>query len=158
MANLWYLKNELWAAQKELMDLRKDTRSFDPFKEFTTRELINDDLYFDSKKAITVLNKILRLQEEIRRAEMQKASGTKDEPLGKMYEYTQAGEKQTTPNHAIAARYNAQHRFFKMTKFKQTMSRLNGQYKKFEKLWNEAAYTTNSTKNEEVAKKLDNLF
>ena len=37
MANLRNLEDQLWVAQKELLDLRKDTRAFDPFKEFTTK-------------------------------------------------------------------------------------------------------------------------
>lgn len=154
MANLRNLEDQLWVAQKELLDLRKDTRAFDPFKEFTTKELINADLYTDPKKATAALNRILRLQQEIREAKMERAN---PKPISRMYTYYQGTERQTTPDHALAARYNAQHRFFGMSKFKRTMSKLNGQHKKFNKLWTDAI-TVENDKKEEVAQQLDKLF
>ena len=154
MANMWFLENELWAAQKQIMDLRRDTRAFDPFKEFTYKEPINADLYTDPKKAAAALNKILRLQEEIRQAKMEKAN---PKPKDRMYTYYRGKERETTPDHALAARYNAQHRFFGMGKVKQTMAKLKGQKKKFDKLWTEAI-VADPEKKEEVAQQLDKLF
>ena len=154
MANLKNLEDELWVAQKELLDLRRDTRTFDPFKEFTSRELINADLYTDPKKATIALNKILRLQKEIRDAKIEKAN---PKPIARTYTYYEGTERKTTPDHALAARYNAQHRFFGMGKFKQTMAKLKGQKKKFDKLWTDAL-VADPEKNEQVAQQLDKLF
>lgn len=74
------------------------------------------------------------------------------------YTYTINGNVETTTNAAIAARYDAQHRFFGMSKLLQTTNKINGNWSKFEELWKKAAQVTNENEIEEVANELNSMF
>lgn len=74
------------------------------------------------------------------------------------YTYTVDGEERKTNNPALAARYDAQHRFFEMSKTKQTMAKMNGQWKKFDKLWNKSSDFLSPEEQEEVAEELNSMF
>lgn len=70
------------------------------------------------------------------------------------YTYEAGGKEYKTNNPALAARYDAQHRFFGLSKMKQSLYKLNGQYDRFDKLWN----MVDSPNKEQVAEELDSLF
>ena len=74
-----------------------------------------------------------------------------------MYHYQAGGMTERTSNRAMAARYNAQHRFFGMSKLEQTLAKMNGKWAAFQKLWDQAA-TLDKEEQEEVAQKLDLMF
>ena len=74
------------------------------------------------------------------------------------YTYTAGGEEHKTNNPALAARYDAQHRFFGMSKTKQAMAKMTGQWKKFDKLWNKSTDDLSLEEQEEVAKELNSMF
>ena len=75
------------------------------------------------------------------------------------YSYTAGTEQKKTNNHALAARYDAQHRFFGMSKTKQALAKMTGQWKKFNKLWNKATdIDLSPEEQEEIAGKLDSMF
>lgn len=64
----------------------------------------------------------------------------------------------TTTNAAIAARYNAQRRFFGLSKMLQTTNRIRGTWAKFERLWREAAQVTDEKEIQQVADELNQMF
>lgn len=68
-----------------------------------------------------------------------------------MYEYKEELGRKQEEDHAVTTKHSDQHRFYKMKKFEQTISRLSGQYKKLEKLLGQ-------TKNEEVSRNQESLF
>ncbi len=74
-----------------------------------------------------------------------------------MYHYVAGGKEQKTTNKAMAARYNAQNRFFGMSKLEQTAARMSGKWGKFKQMWEQAA-TMDKEKQDEVAQKLDLMF
>lgn len=74
------------------------------------------------------------------------------------YTYTAGGEEHKTNNPALAARYDAQHRFFGMSKTKQAMAKMTGQWKKFDKLWNKSTDDLSLEEQEEIAKELNSMF
>lgn len=73
------------------------------------------------------------------------------------YEYTAGGETHFTHNKAIAARYDAQHRFFGMNKLQKSLATITGQKRKFKKLWYKAM-SENKTTQEEVSEELNRMF
>ncbi len=73
------------------------------------------------------------------------------------YHYVAGGKREKTTNRAIAARYNAQNRFFGMNRVQQTMAKMSGKWREFEKLWNKVALSS-SEEQEEIADKLDLMF
>ena len=73
------------------------------------------------------------------------------------YNYTAAGKEDVTKNPAIAARYNAQQRLYGMSKVKQTLMKITGQKRKFEKLWSKAG-TMDKKQQERIANDLNNMF
>ena len=75
-----------------------------------------------------------------------------------VYTYISGEETKTTTNAAIAARYNAQHRFFGLNKMLQTTNRIRGTWAKFEKLWREAAQVTDEKEIQQVADELNQMF
>ncbi len=118
--------------------------------------------YTDVSKAYRLKNRIVDLENQIKtyaqraQTEREKEKAIRDSQLPK-YEYTSAGKNQTSTNPAIAARYNAQQRFYGMNKLKQTIMTLSGQKRKFKKLWIKAN-TTNEKTQEQVAFKLNKMF
>lgn len=61
-------------------------------------------------------------------------------------------------NIAIKARKEAQHRFFGMNKFQQTVAKITGKHKKFKKLWYKAADFLSEEQEKEVAEELGKMF
>lgn len=61
-------------------------------------------------------------------------------------------------NVAIKARKEAQHRFFGMNKFQQTVAKITGKHKKFKKLWYKAADYLSEEQKKEVAEELGKMF
>lgn len=61
-------------------------------------------------------------------------------------------------NVAIKARKEAQHRFFGMNKFQQTVAKITGKHKKFKKLWYRAADMLSEEQEKEVAEELGKMF
>ena len=120
------------------------------------------DEYTDSSKAYKLKDEIEYLTHQIetyakRAREEREAKEFWEDNQRQKYSYTQGGERLETTNPAIAARYNAQHRFFGMSKVRQTMAKINGQYGKFKKLWDNAQ-TISEEKQQEYAEKLNKLF
>ncbi len=118
--------------------------------------------YTDVSKAYRLKEQITYLENQIRtypqraRAEREREEAIRESQIPK-YDYISAGKVQTTTNPAIAARYNAQKRFFGMNKLKQTMMTLSGQKRKFKKLWVKAN-TMNKKTQEQVAFELNKMF
>lgn len=73
------------------------------------------------------------------------------------YDYTVAGKKQQTTSPAIAARYDAQLRYFGMSKFRRVVARVTGQKRKFDKLWLQAG-NKSIEKDQQVADELSKMF
>lgn len=115
------------------------------------KERLHEDLRFElSTKHIEVETPVSEpVQEEVTERTIKSEDG--------MYHYVAGGQKQRTTNPAMAARYNAQHRFFGMSKLEQTIAKMNGKWAAFRKLWDQAA-TMDKTEQEEVAQKLDLMF
>ncbi len=120
------------------------------------------ETYTDVSKAYKLKDRITYLENQIKtyaqraQAEREREKAIRDRQITK-YEYTSAGKTETTTNPAIAARYNAQQRLFGMNKIKQTIMKLSGQKRKFEKLWYRAV-TTNEKTQEQVANELNKMF
>lgn len=75
----------------------------------------------------------------------------------KEYEYSSLGKIQTTTNSGNDARYDAQHRFFGVSKLNQTILTLSGQKRKFKRLWIKASNNNEKTQ-EQVAYELNKIF
>ena len=71
------------------------------------------------------------------------------------YQYESAGKTYRTNNPAVAARYDAQHRYFQMSKLKQTLAR--AQYKRFQKLWIKVD-TPSKEEQEKIADEMNGMF
>lgn len=96
-----------------------------------------------------------RLGAEARIARSQETKNEKnDSSMSGQYSYEVADDSSKTSNRALAARYDAQQRFFAASKMKQALYKLNGQYAKFEELW----HKVDSKDKEKVANELDQLF
>lgn len=118
--------------------------------------------YTDTSKAYKLKEEIAEITRKIdtyalRARREREAQEELEESRRNKYSYVAGGKESKTSNPAIAARYDAQHRFFAMSKFKQTMVTVTGQKKKFEKLWLKAA-TANKQTQEKVASELNSLF
>lgn len=118
--------------------------------------------YTDTSKAYRLKDEIKELNHQIetyalRARRAREAQEELEESRRNKYSYTSDSKEQKTDNPAIAARYNAQQRFFAMSKLKQTMLIVTGQKKKFEKLWLKAV-TTNKKTQEKVASELNGMF
>lgn len=119
--------------------------------------------YTDPKRAYELIEEIKKLERQIKdyakdaQAERERQEIMRESKIPK-YEYTTGGKKEVTESKALAARYNAQQRFFAMGKFKQTLSKINGQHRKFKKLWHKAAHQLSEQEQETVAKELNQLF
>lgn len=74
------------------------------------------------------------------------------------YDYTVGGVNYKTNNPAIYARYKAQQRFFNLSTFEQSLYKLNGDWKEFERLWDLAAAALSITEQLDIASLLDELF
>ncbi len=74
------------------------------------------------------------------------------------YHYKAGSVFAKTTNRAMAARYNAQSRFFGMSKFEQTLAKMNGSWKKFNDLWQKVGDLRSSEENEQLADQLDQMF
>ena len=55
-------------------------------------------------------------------------------------------------------RYNAENRFFGMNKLKQTMAKITGKWKKFQELSEEAKYTDDEKRQEEITEEFKGMF
>lgn len=118
--------------------------------------------YTNPSKAYKLIDQIKELNFQIENyAQMaQKERKLEEEKRNtsiKKFQYVDAKGMHETTNPAIAARYNAQHRFFGMNKFRQTLSKMSGQKRKFEKLWNKAG-TLDEQQQHQIAKELNSLF
>ena len=120
------------------------------------------ETYTDVSKAYKLKDRITYLENQIKtyaqraQAEREREKAIRDSQIPK-YEYTSAGKTETTTNPAIAARYNAQQRLFGMNKIKQALMTLNGQKRKYLKLWGEAN-TPNKEIQAQVADELNKMF
>lgn len=74
------------------------------------------------------------------------------------YGYVQGGEQMETTSMSMAARYNAQARFFGMSKLKQTLAKVNGQWRLFQQLWIKAVNPATPEIEKEVTDKLNKMF
>lgn len=120
------------------------------------------DEYTDATKAYRLKEQIANLNYQIYNyAELAQNERKSQEALKKsqmtQYEYTTAGKTETTTNPAIAARSEAQKRFYGMNKLQQTMLTITGQKKKFKQLWMKAV-TPNKDTQEQVADELNKMF
>lgn len=119
--------------------------------------------YTDVSKAYRLIDEIKYLDNQIAtygkraQAERDREEFIRESQIPK-YGYTAGGQTMETKSKALAARYDAQHRFFAMSKLKQTMAKMNGQYKKFQQLWNKAANQLNEQQQEQVSEELNKLF
>lgn len=118
--------------------------------------------YTDVNRANRLINQIKYLKEQIdtyaQRARTARiAEEEEKEREFKKYKYEVAGKKEKTGNPALAARYDAQKRFFGMSKLEQTWMKINGQNKKFKKLWDKAL-SVNPNVQEQVAEDLGKMF
>ena len=118
--------------------------------------------YTDVSKAYKLKEKISNLEDQNktysqRAREEREREETIRDSLTPQYDYDSAGKSATTTNPAIAARYDAQHRFFGMNKLQKTLAILTGQKRKFKKLWNDSN-TTNKKTQEQVVNELRKLF
>lgn len=119
--------------------------------------------YTDTSKAYRLIDEIKDLNRKIEnyaknaQAERERQEFIRESQIPK-YGYTAGGKDMETKSQALAARYDAQHRFFAMGKIKQTMAKINGQYKKFQQLWNKAANQLNEQQQEKVTEELNKLF
>ena len=118
--------------------------------------------YTDVSKAYRLKDRIADLENQIKtyaqrsQAEREREQAVRDSQIPK-HDFTSAGKTQTSPNPAIAARYNAQQKIFGMNKLKQTIMTLSGQKRKFKKLLIKAN-TTNGKTQEQVAFELNKMF
>lgn len=122
--------------------------------EYIVKEVLHDTLLFEVSVKPLAFG-VTETHEEVREEVKEEASTIKAEDG--MYHYIAGEEEQKTTNKAMAARYNAQHRFFGMSKLEQTVARMNGKWAIFKKLWDQAA-TMDKSEQEEVAQKLDLMF
>lgn len=114
----------------------------------------------DSEEAyerhIQAQGEMARAKMESERAAEEKARQEEFEATAK-YSYEAGGKVYKTNDRALAARYDAQHRFFGMSKTKQAIAKITGQYRKFSKLWNMTG-NLSAEQQEIVADKLDSMF
>lgn len=119
--------------------------------------------YTDVSKAYRLIDEIKNLENQIStygqraQAEREREKFIRESQIPK-YGYTAGGQSMETQSKALAARYDAQHRFFAMSKLKQTIVKMNGQYKKFQQLWNKASNQLNEQQQEKVSEELNKLF
>lgn len=166
MESLSSLQAELREAERELerITIRKygDVPWAPGVQDSFHSESYSYDTYTDAGKAARLKSKIANLKSQIdtyperARAEREREEELRQSRIPK-YDYVVAGKKETTTNPALAARYDAQHRFFGASKVQQTLYRVTGQYRKFDKLWNKVG-TTNKTTQQEIADELNKLF
>lgn len=118
--------------------------------------------YTNPERAYQLKNEIERLDGQIRtyaqraRAEREREEALIESRIPK-YGYVSAGVSQTSHNPAIAARYNAQQRFFGMNKFQQTLLKITGQKRKFDRLWSKAG-SASLKQQQEIADELNDMF
>lgn len=166
MESLYSLKAQLRDAEEELEKITIRKHGSVPWALGVMDQYKSESYsykeYTDVSKAYRLKDKIADLENRIntyaRRAqeEREREQAIIDSQRPK-YDYTVAGKTQTSTNPAIAARYNAQQRFFGMNKLKQTMMRLSGQKRKFSKLWWKANMPDKKTQ-EQVAFELNKMF
>ena len=167
MESLESLKNRKKQAEYELERITIKKHNSTPWAAGVQDQHKSDSFSYNE---YTDVSKAYRLQAEIRELEYKidnyartaQANRQAQEVLQDLrtpkYGYTAGGKSETTTNKAIAARYDAQHRFHGMSKLQQTIAKLNGQYKKFQILWNKANISTSRQEQEEVANELDRMF
>lgn len=161
--------NEWNRLNSKLMDLENQLESITIRGEYTSPWApgVTDQYKIDTYSTIQYTNpeKANKLKAEIRRikdsieryrANIQRQEAEKYEN-GEKYYYKANGEMLETDNPAIAARYNAQNRFYGESKIKQVMYVITLQKKKFDKLWMKSA-AAYGDKQEEIARDLDKLF
>ena len=166
MENLDSLKAQLRDAKEELEKITIKKHGSIPWApgvmDSHKSESYSYDEYIDINKAYKLKDRIADLENRIKtyaqraQAEREREQTIRDSQIPK-YDYISAGKTQISTNPAIAARYNAQHRFFGMNKLKQTIMTLSGQKRKFKKLWIKAN-TTNKKTQEQVAFELNKMF
>lgn len=168
MQSLESLQSEKWQLENELDKITIKKYGSTPWKPGVQDQFKSESYsykeYTDPQKAYQLRNRIEYLDGQIRTyAERARAEREREEFLinsrTPTYEYTSAGKRQTTKNPALAARYDAQHRFFGMNKFQQTMARVTGQKRKFDRLWQKAAsMSMNAAQQEQIAEELNGMF
>lgn len=155
MESLESLEKRLKQTEKNLERITKNPNSNIPY----TDDGYADDKYIDRFLAASLISTIESLKEQIdtypNREEIERKQRESKNPT---YEYTAGGEKETTNNPAMSARYDAQHRFFEMGKMRKAFTKINGQYKKFGKLWDQALESDNEKEQQEIAQQLNKLF
>lgn len=163
MENLNKLKIQLSEAKSELESITIKKHGSVPWKPGVLDQYESDSYsyeeYTDTSKAYKLKERIKYLEEQIK-TYPERAKNEREVQLRASrdtYEYVSGGKKQETTNPAIAARYDAQKRFFEMNKLQRAMVSLNGQKRKFRKLWLDAVTPDKKTQ-EQVAEELGKLF
>lgn len=118
--------------------------------------------YTDPQKAYKIRDELDRVNVDIYtyadRAKKERDSAIAlTESQKPKYEYMESGSVKTTTNPAIAARKEAQNRFFGMSKVRQTIARVTGQKKRFVKLWYKVN-TEDPAKQQAIANELNKMF
>ena len=131
------LKEDIERYEKEIEDIMENG---DYAKEYDNIQKLRDIIHHEKVQL-----------EYIQR---QERSGSRE----KEYSYESGWETHLTENPAIAARYDAQHRMFRMNKVKKIISTITGQKRKFKKLWRKAGLTTDKYEQEDLAEKMNKLF
>ncbi len=166
MESLSSLKERLSSAEEELRKITKSKRGAVPWahgvQDQYETQMYSYEEYTDDKKASWLKREIKELREQIDTYAQRVAAEREREEIIKegripKYKYSVAGKVEETKNPAIAARYDAQQRFFGMSKLRRAVSILNGQKKKFYKLWDKAQ-TANKEEQVKVATELNDMF
>ncbi len=116
--------------------------------------IVKEDLHEEVKFA---LGETKETHEEVNEVTEEKTEGKTEVAEDGLYHYRAGDHESKTVNRAVAARYNAQHRFFGMSKLQQTMARMSGKWNRFNELWNRALRATGEEQ-EQIADELDSMF
>lgn len=166
MESLNNLKERLHIAQNELDKITIKKHNTVPWsqgeQDQSNLNSFTYDEYTDVCKAYKLKSKIFELEDQIatysqRAQQEEKMEKNNKESQTKEYEYSSLGKIQTTTNSANDARYDAQHRFFGVSKLNQTILTLSGQKRKFKRLWIKASNNNEKTQ-EQVAYELNKIF
>lgn len=119
--------------------------------------------FTDKSKGMQLQRELAKVQEAINTYAQRARREREQEELAKQrasekYSYSVGGEARKTSNPAMAARYDAQHRFFALNKVQKTIATITGQKKKWEELWKKTADARSPEQQEEIAKQLDGMF
>ena len=140
MESLESLKNQKRNLENELASITLKKSASTPWnigvQDQYKSESYNFEEYTDYKKAYELKDKIANLDYQINTYEREVQERLNDAQKSRYNYESIEGENNNNP--AIAARYNAQNRLFGITKLQQTIAKVSGQKRKFDKLWYKA--------------------